>query len=292
MTPIAPGRLEEIASQLDRGIYPEVYNGGFVMPCEADVPENQGEVTKHVKHRQNTGRSKAGARHGAAGGQGPASTAPSLILTDLKTRYESQLDAVLEAYPKTLVWQQPEGLLLLAESALLPGLDQSAQFLVAVPYSSPWLVKGWGFWGVSPIGVEWIGPRHTNFPDGSICAFEYSDGTWTIGGSLVQLLDIYSVWALRHLHLKQRGRWPGYQAIHFAYERVLELRADEYCGCAHSERLYGECCQPNDKNRNLVADAVNFILQCHHGHRQPPQRVTDLVLTHANPPHITDLLVT
>jgi len=58
--------------------------------------------------------------------QGPPSETPSLIRTKLHTQYESELNAVHAAYPKTLVWNQPEGMLLLTESALLNGLDQAA----------------------------------------------------------------------------------------------------------------------------------------------------------------------
>lgn len=239
--------------------------------------------------RQRTRRSKTRPRDGTTRRQGPASEASSLICADLQTRYESELNAMYEAYPKTRVWKQQEGMLLLTESALLSGLEQPAIFLVAIPYAKHLFVRGWGFWGVSVVGIEWIGPRHTNFPDGSICAFEPSDGTWKSGDSLTQLLDFYSLWALRHLHMKVFDRWPGYQAVHTPYERILELRPEEHCGCEHSDRLYGECCQKNDKKRNIIADAINFTLKSHGGRRMPPPMVTDFVLNRTNPLNVADL---
>lgn len=289
MRPAVLETLQLIGRQLDSDIYPTVYNGGIVMPCDTGVTETRGKEKQH--ERQRSRRSKTRPWDGTAGRQGPPSETPSLIVTDLQTQYESELNAVYEAYPKTQVWNQPEGMLLLTESALLDGLNRTALFLVAIPYAKYSVVKGWGFWGVSIIGVEWIGPRHTNFPDGSICAFEPKDGTWKTGDPLVQLLDLYSLWALRQLYMKIFGRWPGYQSINFPYERILELRSDEYCGCNHSDRLYGECCQKNDMKRNIIADAINFITRCHGGHRNPPNMVTEFVLTRSNPPSISDLLI-
>lgn len=288
MSPTAIRTLEVIGKQLDNNIYPAVFNGGFVMPCETGVSTTKGKVTRDERQRKR--RPQTGPRDGTTGRQRPTSEAPSLVCTDLQAQYESELIAVYEAYPKTQVWQQPGGMLLLMESALIEDIDRTARFLVAVPYHNLAVVKGWGFWGVSCIGIEWIGPRHTNFPDGSICAFEPSDGTWTLGDPLIQLLDLYSVWALRHLYLKTLGRWPGYQAIHFPFERVFELRPDEHCGCNHSDRLYSECCQKRDLKRNIVADAVDFLLKCYGGHRSPPAIVTDFVLNPHNPPKISKLL--
>lgn len=287
MTPAALETLQKIGRQLDSNIYPAVHNGGIVMPCDTVVPQTKGEVNRH--ERQRWRRSKNRPREGIAGGQGTPCETPSLVVPDLQTQYETELDAVYEAYPKTRVWNQPDGMVLLVESAVLNGLDRTALFLVAIPYAKHSVVKGWGFWGTSIIGVEWIGPRHTNFPDGSICAFEPRDGTWNIGGPLIELLDLYSLWALRHLHMATLSRWPGHQAIHFPYERILELRPDEHCGCQHSDRLYGDCCQKNDLQRNIVADAINFIARCHGGHRNPPAIVTEFVLKRSNVPLIPQL---
>lgn len=288
MTPAALKTLQQIGHELDNDIYPAVYDGGFVMPYEADVSETKGE-DKHYE-RQRTSRSKTGPREGATGWQGPAGKTPSLICTDIQAQYESELDAVYKTYPKTQVWKQPAGILLLTESALLLDYEQSALFLVAIPYDKRAIAKGWGFWGISKIAIEWIGPRHTNFPDGSICAFEPRDGTWMIGDPIVQLLDLYTLWALRHLYMKVFGRWPGYQAVRLAYERILELRPDEYCGCDQSHKLYGDCCQQSDIQRNIVADAIDFIRKTDGGHRAPPVIVSSFILNNTTPPNICDLI--
>ena len=208
------------------------------------------------------------------------------VCPGLRATYEDEIDAILVAYPKTRVWRQKEGLWLLTPSGLLPGLRQNATFLTGVPFIQSIPVRGWGFW---PCSV-WIGPRHTNFPDGSICAYEPSDGTWSVGGSIVELLDLYSVWALRHLYLKRFGRWPGYQAVIHPFERILELGKDEYCGCENRDSLYGDCCRDRDLARNRAADAVNFMLWTGGGRREPPLAIMRFLLEQKQAPQILDLL--
>jgi hypothetical protein len=174
---------------------------------------------------------------------------------------------------------------LLSESAILDGLPQRALFVVGISFA--WsMVRSWGFW-VSPLEtVRWIGPRHTNFFDGSICAFEPADGTWDFGDSLVELLDLYTVWALRHLHLQALGRWPGSQAVHHAIERILELREDEYCGCGGSGKKYADCCKARDSANSRIKDAVQYALTP----RRPPRLLSQAVLDGSELPRFGDLL--
>jgi hypothetical protein len=183
-------------------------------------------------------------------------------------------------------WQGDDGIWLLIESSLLPGRSPKANFIVGISFSSG-IVRAWGFQGSAAIGFEWIGPRHTNFSDGSICAFEPKDGTWVIGDSLVDLLDLYTVWAVRHLHFKVLGRWPGGQAVCHPYERILELRKDEHCGCANSQKLYGQCCMENDLERNRIFDAIRFTVLMRGGLRKPPRSIVRFLLERAEPPPLS-----
>jgi hypothetical protein len=178
---------------------------------------------------------------------------------------------------------------LLNQSALLSGLRQNAIFLTGACFARG-MVRSWGFWGDPLAAPVWIGPRHTNFPDGSICAFEPRDGTWIFGDSLVLLLDLYTVWTLRQLHLQVLGRWPGYQAVAHPYERILELREDEYCGCGRTDRLYGECCRDKDLGRNRIADAVSFFFFSGGRLREPPEAIVQFAREARHPPKISDLL--
>lgn len=280
--------LEEIGYQLDNNIFPLVKNGGIIMPNDSPVSlSTMGEAKENERERKR--RSKTRSRNGATGRERASNQTSSFICTNFQTQYESELNAVLEAYPKTRVWRQPGGLLLLTESALLASNQLPATFLIMIPYAKTEVVKGWGFW-TSAIGIEWIGPRHTNFPDGSICAFEPRDGTWVKGDPLVQLIDLYSLWACRHLYLKKCGRWPGRQSVIHPYERFLELTPDEFCGCKHSDSLYGDCCHSKDQKRNIIAEAVNFLTTYHDGYRNPPKVVTDFILYQSNPPQISNLI--
>ncbi len=134
--------------------------------------------------------------------------------------------------------------------------------------------------------MDW--PQTHELWDGSICAFEPGDGTWSLGDSLVELLDYYTIWALRQLHLRIYGRWPGRQRAHLYYERVLELRGDERCACG-SIRAYSECCEEEDRQRDLLGDAVDFF-RLGGDTRRPPKAIVAFVQTHQSPPSVTDLL--
>ena len=152
------------------------------------------------------------------------------------------------------------------------GLRKRAWFLIGVSYEHA-VIRSWAFW-VDALGLPaWIGPRHTNYDDGSICAFEPADGSWGFQEGLVQLVDLYTLWAVRHLHLEVFGRWPGPQAVHRPYERILEIRADEHCGCGCAKGMYSECCRAQDLGRDLIVDAVEFVCWTRFELRAPPPEV-------------------
>lgn len=287
--------LQDVGSQLDAGVFPRVKNGGFVMPSELPRPPQSVGLEKKDVERQERPEGKRpawepGPRRGEprwrsrgpwqqwASGARPwaAGDAAPLVGTAGRAAYGQELSALQKIYPGVQLWEQEQGVWVLVESGLFPGLRQHAVFLVGVSYLRA-AVRSWAFWG-DPLAVpSWIGPRHTNFPDGSICAFEPSDGTWLFGEPLVALLDLYTVWAVRHLHLQTFGRWPGPQAVHMPYERVLELNADEHCGCGESNRRYGECCRGKDLTRKRIKDAVEFFFWSGGVLRSPPAPVERFV---------------
>jgi hypothetical protein len=295
MCGVANAALQQVGRQLDDYIFPRIKNGGIVMPSELAEPSSIVGVENRNDKTSRQRRSEARSGKGTSGRQGPAGRSwtprqtPPVVGTSLQAQYEDELGAVHEAYPGTQVWRQEEGVWLLTESSLLPGFQQRALFLTGISFAHA-IVRGWGFWGCGAAGSTWIGPRHTNFPDGSVCAFEPTDGTWVIGDPIVELLDLYTLWALRHLHLQVFGRWPGYQAVCHPYERILEIRDDEHCGCGESDKLYGECCRDKDLARDRIADAVNFIVRSSGGLREPPSSVARFIREQINPPRFSDLL--
>lgn len=139
------------------------------------------------------------------------------------------------------------------------------------------------FTGANSVGAAWFGPRHTNYPDGSICAFEKDAETWAFGDSLVALLDLLSVWAIRQLYLESFGRWPGPQASSYPYERLIEFQDTEHCGCAKLKGRYSQCCKPRDLFYKPLAIACAHITLSGLRIRQAPPAIVDLVL-HGTPP--------
>lgn len=290
----AKNQLAEIGRQLDRGIFPEVKNGGFVSPGGGPVfPRSPGkeQVDESKRSRRSPAEPWAGSRagQGAPGGTWPPGETAPLVGADEGTPYEAELDAIRTAYPGAEVWRQEGGFWLYVESFILPGLGRKAVFLVGVATDKR-AVRSWAFWGGCVPGYSWVGPRHTNFPDGSICAFEPRDRTWAFGDSLVQLLDLYSVWALRHVHDEVFGRWPGPQAVAQPYERLLELRNDELCGCGSTVH-YAECCKPADLKRNRVADAVRFYIFSQRALRRPPTALLKFLSDRHRQPSVADMVL-
>jgi len=288
----AVAMLARMGDLLDRHLFPCVANGGLVVLNESTVSPTQSTERNHG--RQAKRRSAVASWQGTTGRKessgGPRSSGDttSVIGAGLRAQYEAQLSALGTHYPGTQFWHQDDGVWLLTPSMLLPGLDRHAIFITGVSFSVQ-MVLSWAFWAHLLVHPEWMGPRHTNFPDGSICAFEPMDRTWAFGDPLVGLLDIYTLWAVRHLYLRQFGRWPGHQSIHFAGERLLELRGDEHCGCANSDLLYADCCMPRD----MAGDRIGHLLDFHWktgGTRQPPEGIVSFVRSQKQLPDLSKLV--
>lgn len=288
--------LDSLGARLDSGLPLSVLNGGIVQPGGDTVDfQFPGEVL-HDEQRQKSS-SQTTPRQWTqrtwpwqtAGARTPGKT-PPFISKALRQCYELQLDEVRAAYPETKVWSnQEEGLWCWVESAVLPNLPKKAAFLAAIPYLSGHPAKAWAFW-VTPVSIDWIGPRHTNFGDGSICAFDPQDGSWAPGGYLVELFDLYSVWALRQEYLNQHGRWPGYQSVPFLSERLQEFQPDDFCGCRHSTARYKDCCLQRDLKERCVGEALSYWLHiCGQRDRTPPQCITEFMWRKSEPPLIKTL---
>lgn len=286
--------LREIGLQLDQGLFPVVKDGGLVVPSGSGIPirslgqEQCNGYTEGSRRPSAGSRKRPSGREGkASGSRAPGAAAP-LIVAAVGSRYEAELDDVKEAYPGAKLWHQGGGFWLLTESRLLAAeLEQNAIFLTV--FSLEHLAaRSWGFWRAPlPSTYTWIGPRHTNYPDGSVCAFTPQDETWIFGDRIVPLLDLYSVWAVRQLHLKIFGRWPGSQFVPERFERLVELRQDEMCGCGHPTGAYGQCCRPHDLAECRVKDGITYQLQL--GARQPPPAVSRFVQELGEPPSLESI---
>jgi hypothetical protein len=283
--------LVSIGEQLDRDIYPHVFNDGVVAPA-GSVIDVQYAGAENQHESGSTHRSATGPRQRAAGwqwqtGQSGASSSPASPGCErLQSHYLEQLDEVVAAYPQTTFWLQSNGLWLWVEGTVLPGLTRRATFLIAVPFSRGCKVQAWAFWS-TVLGYQWIGPRHTNAVDGSICAFNPIDGTWKEGGQLTALIDLYSLWAFRQLHVEVIGWWPGRQTAQFAFERLTECNDNEWCGCRSDAPRYRDCCKQADLEADRFTIAMEFVggfLKFRP--RTPPAKVVAILTANAAPPEI------
>lgn len=297
--------LVEIGRQLDDSIFPNVRNGGFVVPSTTIVSLSQlGKEKYHAGRRKKSspiesrpgpqswyGASRESGTSGESGALGgpwaPGEASP--VFYPIINSNPEPLSRICDYYPDTRIWEQSGGFWLLVKSSLLANIGRKATFLIAVS-TKHGLVRGWAFWD-SVVGQNWIGPRHTNFPDGSICGYEPSDGTWNVGDPIVNLLDIYSVWALRHLHLEVEGRWPGPQSVPQKYERLLELRDDELCGCGGPNLKYADCCKTSDLKANRVREAVKFGFFSAWSHRHPPDSIWRFITELKQPPELKTIFI-
>lgn len=285
----AAAAVRDIGIGLDHQIFPTVADGGLVLPRR---PKSDHFVLgKEKSNVKRTSGPTAGSRQGAAGWKGTASGsrppgAPaSVVRRSSAAEYEEDLGELIAAYPRSRVLVEEDGIWLLVRSTLVRELDREAIFVVAIPFSLERPTQAWAFWSRgNEAFAQWIGPRHTNFPHGSICAFDVTDDVWRTGDSTVLLLDLYSVWAVRHLHLEYFGRWPGSQSARWPHERRLECRQDELCGCGSLEKTYAECCHPHDIQRDALRDAISFLLETNGGHRSPPAEIVAFLRRQSAPP--------
>lgn len=297
MTPEARKVLRRIGAELDGHRQVRVRIGGIVTPDTAPAVE-----TKETENgeRQGPTRPAARSRQGSARRQGktrrsrsPCATA-QLGCDDLRAYYEAQVVELQQAYPSArVVASDEQGMWFQVESAVLDGIDRSATFLLAVPFERGSHPRAWAFWNFTE-GPRWIGPRHTNFPDGSVCAYVPESGAWKLGGRLDALIDLYSVWALRQLHLEVFSRWPGRQFSSHPFYSLAEFKNDELCSCdKHDPPLrYGECCKPDHLELGwqvLKAD-FEYKAKVRLNDRNPPHAVLGYIEERGNLPTVGEAL--
>jgi hypothetical protein len=286
----AASLLSEVGKYLDADVYPRVANGGLVVLDRAHVPAIASTESNHGTEKERGSaagsRQRSAGREGTSGGSRPPRAAAPVIGADPVAQIHEQVSDLQVQYPGAQHWHQEGGVWLLVPVRLMAGLNQHALLTVGIGYATG-LVRGWAFWASSAAVPAWIGPRHTN-PDGSICAFDASDRAWDWTSPLVTLLDLYTLWIVRQLHVQQFGRWPGKQAVHIAGEMLLELQEDEYCGCRDGTKRYRDCCMPRHLSGNRIRDSLIFFRML--GSRKPPPEVVAFVQRGHTPPPLSMVL--
>lgn len=293
--------LHEVGAALDQHRPLRVHVHGLItvdeqFPVTAATQEN-GNERQSARRPPARSRERTARRQGAASGPRASGTSPRLGGDVLRASYEGQVKRLAEAYPTLQTFSDEDGMWLFAKSSIIAGLPRKATFLIALPFKPGPGPRAWGFWTGDAEFSRWIGPRHTNFRDGSICAFAPNEGAWSEGGDLATLLDLYSVWALRHLHLEVLGRWPGKQYGILgadpraeAYYRQRECRDDELCGCGSETRRYVDCCKASDLQCDFI-EAASLFLQHTGGFasRAAPPSVVNFVQNRSALPKMSEV---
>lgn len=274
--------LEGIGSALDQGRPIRVLRGGVVV---ADEPHLDHERMQSNEADRTQG-SAARSRQGSPGWEGTARrsrSSGSLLQAgsgSLRDSFEEGLPHLQVSYPGTRIWDDEVGLWVVVPSFPV-GIDgPQAALVAALPFFEVPKRRCWGYWRRDR-NLKWIGPRHTNFPDASICAFADGATAWQPTDGLTRLFDLYSVWLLCHLHLEALHRWPGPQHSINSYYRLHEFLEGELCSC-DSGRTYFECHRPQDLLEDQQLAKVAFQ-KCAGGDlvdRRVPQAVRQFAKSH------------
>jgi hypothetical protein len=293
--------LQEVGTALDENRPLRVKTDGLVVvdresPTANTTLENGDERQRETRP---TARSweRPARREGAARRSRQAGATTRVGGDVLRADYEGQMSRLAVAYPTVRALPDDDGIWLVARSKIISGFLREATFVVALPDRIGPAPRTWAFWDA---GAEtgWIGPRHTNFQDGSICAFDPTEGAWSEGGDLRTLLDLYSVWSLRHLYLETFGRWPGKQYTIVgadprlqAYYRQIECKDDELCACGSETWRYAACCKSSDQQQSSVEQMTLFLREIPGGFasRRPPPAVVSFAEGRAAIPKIVDV---
>jgi hypothetical protein len=255
-----PGPIQErelliqIGEELDRDIPVVVHSGGVVLPSGADpdilatLGTNRDLVYESVRARE---ASPSGTASGSSTrpweGSAPDSAAtpgaytPEFVQPLCIVAPVGKASEVGASYPKLRKRTTSSGFWFTGSLTPLGVMGDSAWIALSHPSDSEIPVRVWAWWSN---GIA-VGPRHT-YLDASICAFEPSDpNSWCRSDGVTALIDLVSVWLVRHTYMNAFGRWPGRQRIHSAIERREQQHSDELCGCGNNT-LYGVCHGPKD----------------------------------------------
>ena len=206
-----------------------------------------GEVFKHEEHKDSPDERRQ--RQGAAASAPPPASAPSTASdaepagedggASLVTRYLGFRPEILLYYPTAHFHVVEHGLWIVATLFPLGRRGPCYWVCLFLSEDSVFSPKAFAF---SSLGHQPrpVGPRHTNYPDGSICAFTDEDDAWRPGDSPKVLLNLYAEWLVGQLYLSIEKRWPAPQAGMDATYRQLEFKANEWCHCGSGAR-YGDC---------------------------------------------------
>ena len=222
-------------------------------PEAAEQKENCYE-----RREEGAQRSPAGTREGREGAQAASAHSRQAISMPRRRNYWAELPQLNEDYPGSVRLKDRLGIWYKVPVFPLGKTGPCAKVITAIPDDKNAKILSWGFWE-DDRRISWIGPRHTNYPDGSICAFVENDQVWRDGNPLLGYYDNVSEWCLRQLFLHFNRHWPGRQSAPGRYYRVREGLGLERCFCDKPKVAYFECCRPLDILQLSDADRIDFL---------------------------------
>lgn len=272
-------RIVQLGEWRDEGHCLAVGLYGQVSSRMANDGENHDatkERERTARRQRSSGRQGAAGRSGSSGQSGTAAASESSgedRCSDLRASYLAAMPEIREYYPDLRVIEVEDGIWVVTE--IFPiGRDGPFFSVCMFLHDDKGLdAKGFAFVGSGADALA-VGKRHTNGPDGSICAFCSFNGVWEPGQSPHVVLDLYAEWLLCHLFLFVTGRWPGKQYGATPEYRHIEFEVREWCFCDFNRR-YGDC---HAKSDALAVTAQELGLTCKAlDEREIPAAVTSFV---------------
>lgn len=257
--------LSELGQAIDIDRQFQVFDDGKV-----GIVDNRNEKESEDE-RQGTRGSATGSRQGTAGSRRSTGEARARLgLLDPEVVRLARLEDLWRTYPTDFI-SGDHGLWIIVKSSPLGSEGPQVTIVLGYPYLAEIEPKAWAFWKLGEF-PKFVGPRHTNFPDASICAF--GPGDWDRTDGVVALVDFYSTWLIRQLYFQEVGSWPGRQHGASPLYRRREFSSEEWCGCGSGKR-YGECHQAADAILSDEAAAAEHrkVMGSDYGPRKPPKSI-------------------
>ena len=256
------------------GIQPLVFDGGFVDPQRP----TESEVNNNATQSQTQNGSSAGQRQRRKPRPRPPGEAKSFGSGAIEKTYGTGFRILVQHY-EAISFDDRNGLWVAVKAQPLGSGGPQAHFLIGLPLDQRVAPRAWAF---SSLGIkaESYPLKHTNFLDASICAFTVQSNAWSYEDGLLALVDHYSLWALKSLHKRYLGWWPGPQVGEGSFYRRTEFKGREQCGCG-SGKLYENCHQATDLLKDEKVAHLEFrrLFRCEYHQRSIPRGVAEAART-------------
>lgn len=278
LSPRQLAHVREVGSALFEGRGLQAFDDGVIDVVHSTQPQDaKGNFNGERQGFQRPTKGSRQGRQGTSGGEGQPRSPHSLRAVIRRDFLDVEaLTELRRHYSSVRRWKEVSGTGVWLAVSIFPlgrGGPQ-ADLIIAVPRDPAVFILSWGFWRIDG-RVVWIGPKHTNYPCGSICAFPAGSGVWTEGHGIRAYVDRLAEWIMRHLYLDAEGLWPGaHEGLHIYY-RLRHTHPHECCTRCRSLNRYEECCRGIDQLEVRDRDRGHFVnlYGCDVGDQRPHSRL-------------------